>query len=111
MEQQSGAGMAMAHQAIEQAKTTANQAIEQAKTVARNIGDQARAVADDPGAAAQDLARRAREQATQASDMVYRQGQRAGEYLTENVNQYPLVALVMAGMIGYGLAYLIYTRR
>jgi ElaB/YqjD/DUF883 family membrane-anchored ribosome-binding protein len=99
-----------ANQAMEQAKTTANQAMDQAKTMARNIGDQAAAAAADPAAIAQDLARRAREQATEAGDVLYRQGQRAGEYLTQNVNEYPLTALMIAGMIGYGLAYLIHSQ-
>lgn len=93
----------------DQAKSTANQAIDQAKTVARNIGEQARAVAADPNATAQELAKRAREQAGAAGDVLYRQGQRAGEYLTQNVNEYPLTALLIAGMIGYGLAFLIHT--
>jgi ElaB/YqjD/DUF883 family membrane-anchored ribosome-binding protein len=99
-----------ANQVMEQAKTTANQAMEQAKTMARDVGEQARAVAADPGATAQELARRAREQASVAGDVLYRQGQRAGEYLSENVNEYPLTALLIAGMIGYGLAFLIHSQ-
>ena len=31
-----------------------------------------------------------------------------GEYLTRNVNAYPLAALLLAGVIGYGTAYLIH---
>ena len=56
------------------------------------------------------LWRRAREQANVAGDVLYRQGQRAGEYLTQNVNEYPLTALLIAGMIGYGMAYLIHSQ-
>ena len=93
----------------DQAKSTANQAVEQAKNMARNLGDQARAAAADPAATAQELTRRAREQAGVAGDALYRQGQRAGEYLTQNVNEYPLTALLIAGVIGYGLAFLIHT--
>src|SRR5262245_57489501 len=66
--------------------------------VARNVGEQARTAA----ASAQDLARRAGEQ-------TYEQGQRAGEYLTRNVNEYPLAALMVAGAIGYGIAYLVHS--
>ena len=99
-----------ANQVMEQAKTTANQAIEQAKTMARDVGEQARAVAADPGATAQELARRAREQASVAGDVLYRRGQRAGDYISQNVNEYPLTALLIAGMIGYGLAYLIHSQ-
>ena len=76
--------------------------IEKARTVgadvARNVGEQARTAA----ATAQELARRAGEQ-------TYEQSQRAGEYLTRNVNEYPLAALMVAGAIGYGIAYLVHS--
>ena len=88
----------------------AGEAMEQAKTIARTVGEQARAAAVDTGATAQDLARRAREQAAAASDTLYRQGARAGEYLTHNVNEYPLEALLIAAAIGYGIAHLIHSR-
>ena len=90
---------------------TTGQPVEKAKAMVRNIGNQARAAATDPNATVQELARRAREQARAAGDVLHRQGQRTGEYLTQNVNQYPLAALLIAGVIGYGLAYLIHTRR
>jgi hypothetical protein len=47
---------------------------------------------------AQMLARDAREQAAQAS-----------EYAARNVQEYPLAALLVAGLIGYGIAFLIHT--
>jgi len=47
---------------------------------------------------AQMLARDAREQAAQA-----------GEYATRNVQEYPFTALLVAGLIGYGIAFLIHT--
>jgi hypothetical protein len=68
------------------------QTVEKVKAMVRDIGDQAR------------------EQGSAAGDVLYRQGQRTGEYLTQNVNEYPLAALLIAGMIGYSLAYLIHTR-
>ena len=70
--------------------------------MARNVGEQAWAAASNPVATAQDLARRAGEQ-------TYEQSQRAGEYLTRNVNEYPLAALMVAGAIGYGVAYLVHS--
>jgi ElaB/YqjD/DUF883 family membrane-anchored ribosome-binding protein len=79
--------------------------MEQAKTVARNVGEQARNMASNATATAQDLARRAREQ----TDTLYQQGAQAGEYLTRNVNEYPLMALLIAGAVGYGLGYLIHS--
>ena len=83
---------------------------EQARNMVRNLGDQARSAINDPSATAQDLARRAREQAATAGDMLYQQGSRAGEYLSRNINEYPFAALLIAGAIGYGLAYLIHGR-
>jgi|HubBroStandDraft_3_1064219.scaffolds.fasta_scaffold743086_1 ElaB/YqjD/DUF883 family membrane-anchored ribosome-binding protein len=79
-------------------------------STASNLGEQARSAIDEAGATAQELAQRAREQASTAIDALYRQGTRAGEYLTRNVNEYPLAALLIAGAIGYGLGYLIHTR-
>ena len=87
-----------------------DQAREQARSTARNLGEQARSAMADPGATAQELTRRAREQAAIAGDALYQQGTPAGEYLTQNVNEYPLVALI-AGAFGYGLAYLIHSQR
>ena len=55
----------------------ASDRMEQAKAMARDVGEQARAAAADAGATAQDLARRAREQATAASDALYQQSMRA----------------------------------
>lgn len=80
-------------------------AMEQAKTMARNVGEQARDIANTATSTAQDLARRAREQ----TDTIYQQGTQASEYLTRNVNEYPLTALLVAGAVGYGLGYLIHS--
>jgi hypothetical protein len=81
-----------------------------AGSTASNLGEQARSAIGEAGATAHELAQRAREQASMATEALYRQGTRAGEYLTRNVNEYPLAALLIAGAIGYGLAYLIHTR-
>jgi len=81
------------------------QAGSQAGEIARNAGEQAWTAAANVGSQAQDLARRVRDQ---GSDALYQQGNRAAEYLTRNVNEYPLPALLIAGGIGYGLAYLIH---
>ena len=65
------------------------EAVEQTTAIVRNIGNQASA----------------------ASGAVYQQSARAGEYVTRNVNQYPLPALLIAGAIGYLTAYLMHTAR
>jgi hypothetical protein len=75
---------------------------------ARNVGEQAWSAASAPVATAQDMARRAREQTGAAGDTLYQQGARAGEYVTRNINEYPLTALMIAGAVGYGIAYLVH---
>lgn len=86
----------------------ASETIDQARTMARNAGEQAWSAASEAAVTAQDLARQAREQASAASETLYQQGTLAGEYLTRGVNQYPLIALLIAGGIGYLTAYLIH---
>jgi ElaB/YqjD/DUF883 family membrane-anchored ribosome-binding protein len=83
--------------------------LEQAKTMARNVGEQALNIANTATGTAQDLARKAREQTSAATDTLVQQGTQAGQYLTRNVNEYPLTALLIAGAIGYGLGYLIHS--
>ena len=82
--------------------------MEQARTAAANAGEQVWSAAANVGATAQDLAVKAREQTAMATDMLYQQGSRASEYLTRNVNAYPLTALLLAGALGYGMAYLLH---
>ena len=39
---------------------------------------------------------------------LYEQTERASEYLTQNVQAYPIMAVFVAGFIGYGAAYLVH---
>ena len=106
-----GPGMGATADAVTEATGgMTEQARNQARNMVRNLGEQARSAMGDPGATAQDLARRAREQASMAGDALYQQGTRAGEYLSRNINEYPLAALLIAGAVGYGLAYLIHAQ-
>src|SRR5258708_4852891 len=91
-----------------QARKMVEDTIEQTRTMAGTTGEQLRSAAANVGTAAQDLAVKAREQTTVASEMLYQQGTRAGEILTRNVNAYPLTALLLAGALGYGAAYLLH---
>jgi ElaB/YqjD/DUF883 family membrane-anchored ribosome-binding protein len=58
----------------------------------------------------QGAAREAGNQATQAATNLYQQGSRAGDYITQYAAERPVTALLVAGAIGYGLAYLIHRR-
>ncbi len=82
-------GNEMLDPSLGRASGIAGQAVEQTTAMVRNIGNQASA----------------------ASGAVYQQSARAGEYVTRNVNQYPLPALLIAGAIGYLMSYLMHTAR
>jgi ElaB/YqjD/DUF883 family membrane-anchored ribosome-binding protein len=58
--------------------------------------------------AVQGAARDVGNQASQAASTVYEQGARAGGTVSRYTAEQPLTALVVAGVIGYGLAYLIH---
>ena len=91
----------IASETIDQAKTLARNAgetISEATTMARHAGEQAWSAAADAATTAQDLARQARDQAAAASDTFLEEGAKAGEYLRRNVNEYPLTALLVAGI-------------
>ena len=47
-------------------------------------------------------------QAKQVASNLYDQGSRSGEYIRQSVAQQPLTALLIAGAIGYALAYLVH---
>ena len=104
---------------LTQAKDAAGEVISKAKTAAgdfieKNLGadtlSKATDIVEDLGEKAQDIARRTRDQASVAAQNVRQQGNRAGVYLSENVQANPVPAVLIAGAIGFGLAYLIYRR-
>jgi hypothetical protein len=81
-------------------------------TVSGMGGNSTSSAAPGPGIMEQagSMARNLGEQASAATGALYNQGARAGDYVSRNVNEYPLPALLVAGAIGYGLAYLIHTQ-
>ena len=100
----------MARNVGDQARSTASNVGEQVRSAASNAGEQARSAASTATDTAQDLAKRASEQASAASDTIYEQGNRAVEYLSRNVEENPLAALLIVGALGYMAAYLIHAR-
>lgn len=97
-----------------------DKSLEDVMDSARNVGEQIKSAVSSTADRAQDLAQRAAseqvqdlahragEQASIAADVAYEQGTRAAEYVKRNVEEYPLTALLVAGMIGYGIAYLVH---
>jgi len=74
----------------------------------RNLAAQARSGAVRAGAAVQDAVRQTSTQVNDAATSLYHQGARAGDYLSERTTEQPLTALLVAGAIGYLLAFLIH---
>jgi ElaB/YqjD/DUF883 family membrane-anchored ribosome-binding protein len=89
-------------------QASAGAAIDKAAGLARDAssaGIQAVAHASD---AIQGTAREVGKQVDQAVTTAYQQGARAGGYVSRYAAEQPLTALLIAGAIGYGLAYLIH---
>jgi len=105
----------MVEDKIDQAKpvlrdlqASAGAAIDKAAGLARDAssaGIQAVAQASD---AIQGAAREVGSKVDQAATTAYQQGARAGGYVSRYAAEQPLTALLVAGAIGYGLAYLIH---
>jgi ElaB/YqjD/DUF883 family membrane-anchored ribosome-binding protein len=89
-------------------QTSAEAAVDKTASLARDassFGIQAVAQASE---AIQGVAREVGSQVDQAVTSAYQQGARAGGYVTRYAAEQPLTALLIAGAIGYGLAYLIH---
>lgn len=84
--------------------------IEDAQTSVATLARQASEAGRQAMAQAGDAAREASNQATQAATNLYQQGSRAGGVISQYTAEQPMAALLVAGAIGYGLAYLIHRR-
>jgi hypothetical protein len=94
----------------------------------QRVGERVQPAFDQGKVAAQDLANRASAAGRQAADQagewiegvapqvreaasnLYDQGSRSGEYVRQYVVREPVASMPGAGLIGYGLAYLIHRR-
>ncbi|MBV9829136.1 MAG: hypothetical protein JO001_26235 [Alphaproteobacteria bacterium] len=93
------------NEAKNQAANALGETKNQASTIVRNVSDQAWAAANSASETAQNLARQARDQ---VGDVLGGPTSRAGEYISRSVNEYPVTALIVAGAIGYGIAFLMH---
>jgi hypothetical protein len=90
-------GEAMDKATARKASTVGGQAVARAGDVIEQAGD-----------AIQGAAREAGNRAGQAATTLCQQGGRAGGYVSRYTADQPLTALLIAGALGYGLAYLIH---
>jgi len=112
----------------EAAKDAAGQTGKAANEAVQRVGERVQPAFDQGKVAAQDLAYRASAAGRQAADQagewiegvapqvreaasnLYDQGSRSGEYVRHYVVREPVASMLVAGLIGYGLAYLIHRR-
>jgi ElaB/YqjD/DUF883 family membrane-anchored ribosome-binding protein len=85
---------------------------------ARELAQQAATMAGEAATAlaearegAWDVAQKAGAGARGMANQAYRSGRQGAQDLAERVEERPLLALVVAGAIGYALAYLLHARR
>lgn len=101
----------LAQDTVDQSKSVLGDLQESAAAAVDKTADLARKVST-AGAqavdAVQGAARGVGNQASQAASTVYEQGARAGGSVSRYAAEQPLTALLIAGAIGYGLAYLVH---
>lgn len=73
-----------------------------------DLAGRARSAAVDAGNSIQGAAMEAAKQVGDAATKSYAQGARASQYVSRNTAEQPLLALLIAGAIGYGIAYMIH---
>ena len=84
-------------------------AMDQLGVAAGSVADKASELAGRASSTVKDAAASARRGAGQAGETVYNAGARAGEYMGQSVQQQPLLSLIGAAAIGYGIAFLIHS--
>jgi ElaB/YqjD/DUF883 family membrane-anchored ribosome-binding protein len=111
--------------ARETAKDAADQASKAANGAVQRVGEQVQPALDRGRAAVQDLANQASEVGRQVADRagefiegvaprarqvasnLYDQGSRSGKYVRQYATEQPVTALLLAGLIGFTLGYLV----
>ena len=100
MDEAAGKAKAAMQQGIEEGKARLSD-VDAATETAKDLAEQVRTGASRAGGALQDAARQAGSQVSDAATSLYRQGSRAGTYLRDRTNEQPLVALLVAGAVGF----------
>jgi ElaB/YqjD/DUF883 family membrane-anchored ribosome-binding protein len=104
-----GAGKA-ANETVQQVGAEVQPALDQGKAAIQDMANRASAAGRQAVDQAAEWIGGVAPQAREAGSRLYDQGSRSGEYVRQYVAQEPLASILIAGLIGYGLAYLIYRR-
>jgi hypothetical protein len=91
-------------------KNAAGDVIENSVESVTGLAGKARTAAAEAGSAIQGAAIETGKRVADAAAKTYRQGMQTSEYLSQRTAEQPLLALVIAGAIGYGIAYLVHRR-
>jgi hypothetical protein len=75
-----------------------------------DLAGKAQTAAAAAGSTIRDAAVETGKQVSDAAAKTYAQGAQAAEYVSRNTAEQPLLALLVAGAIGYGIAYMIHAR-
>ena len=93
---------------LHEVKAGTGEALEKASAMAGQASSAAGQAVAQTSEAIQGVAREMGAQAGQAATTMYQQGARAGGALSRYTAEQPLTALLIAGALGYALAYLIH---
>ena len=94
--------------AFQDLQASAGAAIDKAAGLARDASSAGIQAVTQASDTIQGVAREVGNKVDQAATTAYQQGARAGGYVSQYAAEQPLTALLIAGAIGYGLAYLIH---
>ncbi len=76
---------------------------------ASDLAGKAQTAAADAGSTIQGAASETVRQVRDAASKTYSQGAQAADYLSRNTAEQPLLALLLAGAIGYAITYMIHS--
>jgi ElaB/YqjD/DUF883 family membrane-anchored ribosome-binding protein len=97
----------------DQASKVVNDLKEGVADAAERAGDmagKARTTAAEAGNTILDTAIDAGKKVSDIAADTYKQGVKAGDYLSQRTAEQPLLALLLAAAVGYGIAYLVHRR-
>jgi hypothetical protein len=107
-----GVGTAMDENRISDQVSAATDNVQNGVTSAvgklSDLAGQARSAAVEAANTIQGAAIETGKQVSDAAAKTYQHGARAGEYVSRNTAEQPLLALLIAGAVGYGIAYMIH---
>jgi ElaB/YqjD/DUF883 family membrane-anchored ribosome-binding protein len=99
-----------ASEAVQRVGAQIQPVLDQGKSVVQDLANQASEVGRQAVGQAGDLLQNVAPQAKEAASNLYQRGSQSGEYVRQYTAEQPIAALLVAGAIGYGLAYLIHRR-